>query len=234
MKIGALSDIHGNSVALAEVLKDVRGAGIDTLFMLGDLVGYYYHPDEVLEQLRPFQTTMIRGNHETMLENARNDPGARDAIRAEFGSGIDETLKRLSSEEIDMLLALPEKRSLSIDGMTFLLCHGSPWKNDEYIYPDADEQKFRACADQNTEAVLMGHTHYPLLRMFNETILLNPGSVGQPRDIGSSASWAIIDTAARRAELRRTAFDGDSVADEARKMDPQNQYLQDVLLRKRS
>jgi len=234
MKIGVLSDIHGNSVALEAVLPALREQKVEHLFILGDFVGYYYHPDEVLKSLSEFDTTMVRGNHETMLEEARADSNAEDRIRKEFGSGVSEALLRLSTEQLDMLLALPEKREVSMGGMTFLLCHGSPSNNDEYVYPDASEEKLKACADQGVDAVLMGHTHYPLLRQFDSTILLNPGSVGQPRDKGSSASWAIIDTQEREARLFRTPFDGDSVAAEARAKDPGNPYLADVLLRKRT
>ena len=234
MKIAVLSDIHGNSIALSAVLKEIKDAGIRHILVLGDIVGYYYHPDEVLKQLESFETTMIRGNHETLLEEAQGNSEIEERLHIRYGSGISEALKKLSPAQIDTLLSLPEKRSVEISGMAFLLCHGSPSKNDEYVYPDADEQKLKECAIEGVDMVLMGHTHYPMLKAVGKTTLLNPGSVGQPRDIGSSASWAIIDTVGRSAELRRTPFDAGSVVNEVRAIDPQNLYLAEVLLRKRT
>ncbi len=234
MKIAVLSDIHGNSIALKAVLAEMRACGVEHLFVLGDFVGYYYHPDEVLKLLLEFETTMIRGNHETLLEEAMRDPEKLDELQGRFGSSFKFALERLSKQELEMLFALPEKREVEMGGMTFLLCHGSPWKNDEYIYPDAPEEKLRACADQGVDMVLLGHTHYPLLRTIGSKTLLNPGSVGQPRDAGGAACWAIVDTDTKRVELRRTPFDAEAVANEAHSIDPSNSFLAEVQIRKRS
>ena len=70
MKIAVLSDIHGNHLALREVLDDASRLDVGELFVLGDSVGYYYHPDKVLEQLTAWQMEMIQGNHEPMLQTA--------------------------------------------------------------------------------------------------------------------------------------------------------------------
>ena len=234
MNIGVLSDIHGNSVALEAVLKEVKDAGITQLFVLGDFVGYYYHPDDVLHLLKDFNTTMVRGNHETLLEKVMRDPQKLEDLQTKFGSSFKLALERLSKEQLEMLLSLPERREVEMAGMKFLLCHGSPARNNEYIYPDADEAKLRECALPGFDMVLMGHTHYPFAQKVGETTLLNPGSVGQPRDSGGGACWAVIDTASKSATLRRTPFDAQRVADEAHSIDPSIPYLSEVQLRKRS
>ena len=233
MKIGILSDIHGNDIALKAVLAEVKSAGIDRLFVLGDFVGYYYNPHEVLAQLASFTTTMVRGNHETMMEVSRHNEKAAAEIRAKYGSGVAHALTKLSSTQVDELLALPETRSVTMDGVTFLLCHGSPWANDEYIYPDASEEVLRKCASEDADFILLGHTHRPFMYTHDGKVVLNPGSVGQPRDIGSLASWAIIDTTNRSVMQQRTVFDVTPVVEEAQRTDPEIPYLTEVLTRKK-
>jgi putative phosphoesterase len=233
MKIGVLSDIHGNSVALKAVLDEVAQARIDELFVLGDFVGYYYNPHEVLAQLAPFTTTMVRGNHETMMEVSAHDDEAKKKVHATYGSGVLHALEKLESAQIKQLLELPETVKVTRDGLTFLLCHGSPWDNDEYIYPDASGDVLRRVASEDADFVLLGHTHHPFVHAHEGTVVLNPGSVGQPRDVGNLASWAIIDTSNRSVIHRRTAFDTAPVAEEARRTDPHVPYLVDVLNRKK-
>ncbi|OGG39856.1 hypothetical protein A2118_02600 [Candidatus Kaiserbacteria bacterium GWA2_50_9] len=233
MKIGILADIHGNNIALEAVLTEVSNAGIERLFVLGDFVGYYYNPDDVLAQLARFKTTMIRGNHEAMLEAAQKDERSKEAIRAKYGSGVSRALEKLTAVQIQELLALPKTREVTIDGLTFILCHGSPWDTNEYIYPDADEEVLRKCASEKADFILLGHTHRPFVYAREGKVVLNPGSVGQPRDIGNLASWVIIDTANRSIVQRRTAFDTVPVAKEAEHTDPHVPYLVDVLTRKK-
>jgi predicted phosphodiesterase len=81
--------------------------------------------------------------------------------------------------------------------------------------------------------ILLGHTHHPFSYSRGGKTVLNPGSVGQPRDVGNLASWAVIDTSNRSVVHRRTLFDVASVAEEARRIDPAVPYLADVLRRKR-
>lgn len=233
MRIGILADIHGNSVALEAVLAEVTSAGIDRLLILGDFVGYYYNPDKVLSQLATFKTTMIRGNHETMMEAARSDDLAAEKIRVKYGSGVTHALAKLSPEQVKQLLELPKTAKVTLDGVTFMLCHGSPWDTNEYIYPDASEEVLRRCAAEDADFILMGHTHRPFMYAHEGKVVLNAGSVGQPRDIGDLASWAIIDTANRSIVQRRTAFDTMPVVEEAGRIDPGVPYLKDVLTRKK-
>ena len=233
MKIGVLADIHGNDVALKAVLAEVADAGIDHLLVLGDFVGYYYNPHDVLAQLAKFKTTMIRGNHETMMEVSQTDEEAKEKIRAKYGSGVALALEKLSTAQAKELLALPTTSRVMLDGVTFLLCHGSPWDTNEYIYPDASEEVLRRCAAEDADFVLLGHTHRPFVYAHEGTVVLNAGSVGQPRDIGNLASWAIIDTANRSVVQRRTMFDILPVLQEAQRIDPAVPYLADVLTRKK-
>ncbi len=85
MKIGVLSDIHGNHYALKAVLEEARRCGVEYLFILGDLVGYYYYPDEVLKLLEDWPKEVIQGNHEEMLKEVLNKETEKETVRKKYG-----------------------------------------------------------------------------------------------------------------------------------------------------
>jgi putative phosphoesterase len=229
VKISILSDIHGNADALRHALGKADDIGMDRLFVLGDLVGYYYAPAEVLDLLKDRQASIIRGNHERLLADSLSSTAAADDYRKKYGDGLDVARSTLSRGQIEWLLSLPDRLSVSQDGLMFELCHGSPRSPDEYIYPEADRESLDACRIPGRDFVLMGHTHFPFLNTDKKCLLLNPGSVGQPRDHGGAASWCWIDTASRTVCFERTPFDFRSVSAEARARNPELRYLADLL-----
>jgi putative phosphoesterase len=231
VKVGILGDIHGNSPALAAVLGHARREGVEKLVVTGDLVGYYFDPAGVLRMLQEWDVTMVRGNHEDMLAAARADAAALPAIRKSYGSGIEVALEELSQAELDRLCGLPHPLPLQLEDVRVLLCHGSPADNDEYVYPDATPEALARCAVPGYDVVIMGHTHYPLQREVGGVTLLNPGSVGQPRNREPGAQWALLDTATGRTTLRNERYDPTPVAAEARARHAELPYLADVLTR---
>ncbi|MFA4884230.1 MAG: metallophosphoesterase family protein [Candidatus Margulisiibacteriota bacterium] len=233
MKIAVLGDIHGNSLALKAVLNEIRNEGIDRLLIAGDLVGYYYHPDEVFVVLSDFDYEMVQGNHDEMLAaHSVWDDRQRAKYNSKYGSALKKAAEQLSNEQINVLQALPWRRELVIEGKKIILCHGSPLDRDEYIYPDAPENVFdRSVAQGEYDLVIMGHTHYPLLKKNKGVTFLNPGSVGQPRDGRPGASWAILNTTGLAVEFRLTQYDVGAVAAEARRNDPELPYLSQVLMK---
>lgn len=231
MRIALLSDIHANHLALAAVLEAVRSDRIDRLLVAGDLVGYYYEPGRVLEMLHSWMKHMVRGNHEDMLAAARNDDEVLAGIERRYGSGLRVALESLSGPQVDDLIGMPESLALEFDGYRVLLCHGSPWDTDHYVYPDADEELLARCAVAGFDAVVMGHTHYPMVRTVNGVMLVNPGSVGQPRDRRPGAAWAVLDTIAGGVELRHETYDASALMADARMRDPALPYLCEVLER---
>jgi predicted phosphodiesterase len=232
MKVAVLSDIHGNSGALRAALQDVRKAEAAHLLILGDLVGYYYDAKGVLDQLHGWETTVIGGNHEAMLAEARTDSAAAARYREKYGSGLDAALQTLSAKQIDWLCALPPRARVELDGVSFELCHGSPGDRDRYVYPTADDEQIRACQIAGA-VVLMGHTHYPMVAARSDCLLINSGSVGQARDFGGFASWVLFDTQSGIVTLRRSEYDTTSLADEAAARDPHLPYLREILSRNR-
>jgi predicted phosphodiesterase len=232
MKIAMLSDIHGNSAALAVTLTEARQAGAQHLLIAGDLVGYYYDIAGVLMALEPWPRTVIGGNHERMLSKVRTDAGAATAYRERYGSALDVAVETLAPAVLDSLCVLPSQVEVELDGVHFLLCHGSPADQDEYVYPNATPEVMARCLHPG-KVVQTGHTHYPMIAARDDALLVNAGSVGQPRDLGGFSSWALFDTATGIVAPRRTAYDIGVLQAEARLRDPHLPYLAEVLTRNR-
>lgn len=229
MKIGLLSDIHANAAALESVLLDAEAVGVERLLCCGDYVGYYYAPQAVIDLLDKWHWSGVRGNHEAMLE-AWLDGRDRDSILRKYGSGI-AAAAQMSERAIGRVLSLPTRQELTIDGRRVLLCHGSTWDSDHYIYPDAQEGEKSRLASEGQDMVVFGHSHYPVIWTMKRTTIVNPGSVGQPRDRKPGASWALWDTCNMEVLLRRTIYDSSPLVALAKTINPELPYLADVLSR---
>jgi diadenosine tetraphosphatase ApaH/serine/threonine PP2A family protein phosphatase len=215
MRIAVLSDIHGNLPALEAVLTALRP--FDAIWQLGDIVGYGPEPDEVVARLRADNATGVRGNHDAAAIGELDT----DAFNADAGTAVRWTAGRISAATKSWLKALPETTT---EG-DFTLAHGSPrdptW---EYLLTPAAARANLAV--MTTAHGFVGHTHVPLVFREDggqiETLapddhsiieidarrtLLNPGSVGQPRDGDPRASAALYDTEARTVEWRRVSYD---------------------------
>lgn len=233
-RVAVLGDIHGNIEAFRAVLKEIEKERINQLLITGDLVGYYYHADKVLNALKDWNYELVQGNHEAMLgEIFIQSDKKKEEYRQRYGSALEQAVKDLlSKREVEYLKNLPHRKDLFIDGRSILLCHGSPWDRDEYIYPDAPNNILKRCADNKYDVVIMGHTHYPMLKKVNSTVILNPGSVGQPRDGNCDASWAILDLYDLSVEFHRETYNIENLIIEIKEKDPDVLYLIDVLTRK--
>jgi len=231
LNIAVLSDIHGNKDALREVLAEFAHYQIEKLFVLGDCVGYYYYPEEVLEMLSPWKPEMIQGNHEKLLIQLRDKEIDSDALKSKYGSGHEMALEKLSEKQLEYLFSKPFSSSLKIDGISFQLNHGSPWDYNTYLYPDTDKAILEKCNSMEHDFVLVGHSHYAFTYSCSDSILINVGSVGQSRSQGGIADWVIIDTSTRQVEFKKTAYSTESLIRDIEKFDPENSYNLSILIR---
>ena len=233
MRVAVLADIHANIAALSAVLAEVREAGIDQLILLGDYVGYYYEPRAVIEALSAFDCIAIQGNHDRMALSARDDPALREKYRNHYGSGLDFALEQLGSSEWEWLARHPAEREIMLGEHNIRLAHGATFDPDAYVYPDADTARFdRVTSGVDCDAIWLGHTHWPFSRT-GAPAILNPGSVGQPRDIGGLASWAIFHVDTGAIAFRRTEFRINRLLADCRRIDPECRPLVASLTRKR-
>ena len=229
MRYLVISDIHGNLEAFRAVLAHAARKRRDAVLFLGDAVGYGAAPNQVIERLRRMGAAIIsvRGNHDrVVLDPGRGavffNPHARRAAL-----WTSEVLTSVNRRYLDALPAGP--RTVEAD---LAICHGSPSDEDEYLFGEDEAQQ--AFAAITASVTFFGHSHVPcmferadaggreslvgvLLRGNRVVIdldptrryLINPGSVGQPRDRDPRASYGIYDSDARRFTLYRVAYDVD-------------------------
>lgn len=232
MKIAVISDIHGNYDALVVVLNKAKKENVKHILVLGDNVGYYYHPDKILKLLSEWSFDMIKGNHEKILENLIDTPSLKESIRLKYGSGHQEAINKLTKKQLEFLKDLPNTKYVQFDEVSILMSHGSPWSNNYYIYPDCENQTIQKCDSKEHDFVLIGHSHYAFAIKNTNSILINPGSVGQSRQTGGKASWCIINTVNKCFQLISTDYNTESLVNEISEKDPEIKYLTEILRRK--
>lgn len=230
MKVALLSDIHGNADALRAILKEMPD-DITEYWILGDLIGYYYRADEVLEILSSLRCRYIAGNHEHYLRSAQLNSSILNEYKSKYGSSLEVALKTLSEKQLSFLSNLPDSLEFEVNSKKFLLCHGSPWDNDEYIYPDTASDKIAKFSELQADFIFLGHTHYPMEIIQDKKRIINPGSVGQPRNRKPGAHWVIFDLVSANVTFKITPYSIDSLLKDIDHYDPQNSYLKTVLTR---
>lgn len=231
MKVGVVSDIHGNHYALGAVLKTAKKEGVQKLLVLGDIVGYYYHPEIVLEMLSDWDFEIIKGNHEVLLEDLKNGTIEPQFLKDKYGRGHEQALKSLDDKTQQWLFSLPVQKSVRIDNVSFQLNHGSPSSIDEYIYPDASIEQLEKCNSIAHDFVLIGHSHYAFSVRCSNSILINCGSVGQSRQKGGLAYWVVINTSNKSFEIKATPYDVAVLLEEIKTFEPKIGYSSNILER---
>lgn len=227
MKVALLADIHGNMHALRVVIEAASNENVELYLIVGDFVGYYYQTAQILKQLEKIDYIAVRGNHEDLYRRWINEPNCRSEIKQKYGSSF----CMCQNLDLDKIINLPKQKQLIVANKNVLLCHGSPWDHDEYLYPDAKPEIIERLFSYHADIVVFGHTHYPVVWKKVGNIVVNPGSVGQPRDYKPGACWALWNTDLHTVELRREQYDTSELISECKKYDPELEYLQDVLLR---
>jgi putative phosphoesterase len=202
--LGLLSDAHGNREAFELGLSVLHQQGAETVYFLGDAVGYLPGTD-VVDAIQENSIVAISGNHDAMLLSGVVDD-AKDAV---FQHG--ETNRAMTEEQRAFLATWPERQELDSTHGQLLLVHGSPLDPlNGYVYPDTDLGPF---ANTAHAAVFMGQTHRPFVRELNGTLFVNVGSCGLPRDCGNLGSVCLFDDAVGTATIVR--FDIESATEAA-------------------
>ncbi len=210
MKVALLGDVHGNLPALEAVLEHAHGRGVEAIWNIGDFVGYGPFPDEVVARLRDEQAVSIVGNYDTdVLEAAGKSKAGKNGHKAFAKRWAWEHLSRASRRH---LRSLPRERRLEVAGKRVLLTHGSPASPDEHLLPDTPEGRLGELAEMaEADVVICGHSHVPFVRKVGKTWFVNTGSVGRPDDGDPRACYAVLETGARRFQVRHFRLDYDTV-----------------------
>jgi diadenosine tetraphosphatase ApaH/serine/threonine PP2A family protein phosphatase len=221
MRYIVLTDIHANLEAMEACLADAASYGYDRALVLGDLVGYCADPNAVIERIQAMNpAAIVRGNHDKV------------ACGLEQAEGFNAVAKRAAHWTYDTLT--PANRAWLSDlpqGPVLVdahveICHGSPFDEDAYVFDELDAVK--ALKTSQRPLCLFGHTHWPVTFVLTEErvemlgttgtgaehlalrpeskYLLNPGSVGQPRDGDPRAAYGLVDTATGRVDVYRVDY----------------------------
>ena len=200
MKIALISDVHSNLPALEAVLAAIRRLGIKRVLNAGDNTGYNAFPNETLAMLAGQGVETIKGNHDMACISGDFTRFTADGALAEEWN-----YKNLTIQSSDYLMGLSEHLDLKIEGLKVAVHHGSPGNPWEYVrdYMVSGLLLEKVKAD----VLVLGHTHWPYAIRVNGGLVVNPGSVGQPRDGNPAASYLLFDGVLRRLTFYRVAYD---------------------------
>ncbi|MHC4514019.1 MAG: metallophosphoesterase family protein [Planctomycetota bacterium] len=225
MRIGILGDIHSNKEALTATIEAMRQETVDHWVQVGDIVGYGAEPQECLAIVRELGCTVCIGNHDAavvgLLSTDYFNPYARQAVEW--------TRSQLTTAELDYLRQLP----LVVVREKYTVVHGSLHMPEQFGYVISVVEAKESLRAQETAMGFVGHSHVPAIYMEREglaagelevvyapevtvstdgchKVLMNVGSVGQPRDEDPRAAYAIYDTDTNQASIRRIAYDVDA------------------------
>lgn len=211
VRLTVLADPHGNLPALEAVIQAQKHHRTDRIVCAGDLVGYYPWPNEVLELLRSRNADCIRGNHD------RGVLGLAEIgwFNENAAVALEWTMARLTAESKDYLWSIENRRRFRAGERLVAVYHGSPSDDDEYVLPEQLSSGLLVAA--KADILILGHSHLPMMGKFREGLVLNPGSVGQPRDGDPRASYAVLDTAKLTAVIHRVGYDIEAVVERVAK-----------------
>ncbi len=209
LPIALLYDVHGNLPALEAVLHDAEAAGATRYLLGGDYAAFGPWPRETAERLESLPTVArIRGNAERWL---REEPEAPAAAKDFLEAALTAARDALGPPLVARLYELPERAEL--DDM--LVCHGSPLSDIESFAPEAQAGDERLLVREANRTILFGHSHRQFRRPGpNDTLLVNPGSVGMPLDGDARAAWALYQGG--KILFRRTDYDIERAAAQMR------------------
>ena len=201
-----MSDVHANLPALEAVLKDLRRHHPEKVVCAGDLIGYYPWPNEVIDLLRSNNVDCVRGKHD------RAAIGHLEIhwFAAHAATALEWTVARLSEESKNYLLSLENHRRFRAGARLVAVYSGSPLDEDEAIFPEAMSGGLLVGAQ--ADVLVLGNTHIPAMGRYGNGVVLNPGSVGQPRDGDPRAAYGTVDTETLTAEVHRVPYDIEAVA----------------------
>ena len=227
MRYALLGDIHGNTEALKVVLESIRVQNIDKIVCLGDVVGYGAEPVACLEMIRALKCDVIAGNHDWAAVGKLNI----DCFNAYAKAAAIWTRDQLSEEQKNWLANLP----LTITYEHFAVAHGTFHQPEAFNYIQTvfdAQQSFEALKKLGARLGFLGHSHVPVGFFDTDPItytldpdipideelamIVNAGSVGQPRDENNKSSFAIYDTEAAQVTINRLDYDIDAAANKIR------------------
>ena len=229
MRYAFLGDIHGNTEALEAVLAAIRAENIEKIVCLGDIVGYGAEPARCLEMIRELKCDVIAGNHDW----AAVGKVSIDCFNAYAKAAAIWTREQLTDEQKDWILTLP----LTMTYADCAVAHGTFHQPEAFNYIQTvfdAQQSFESLRKLGAKLGFLGHSHVPVgffdtdpitytldgdIPIDEEiSIMVNAGSVGQPRDENNKASFAVLDSTTKQVTINRVEYDIDAAANKIREV----------------
>lgn len=209
-KIAFISDIHGNFSALQSVWDDIEKNNISKVYCLGDMVGYYSQINEVIDFLIEKNVPSIIGNHDYAL---LHNNGIIDRSKT-CTNILTKQLTYIRPDNLEYLASLPDYLVIEVNNNKIMCVHGG---FNDYIdeYISVVDEKYLLNIDNDITHFITAHSHIPVIKSFNKLIYANSGSVGQPRDLDSRASYLVL--ANNKLEIHRVKYDIDKTVIEMSK-----------------
>jgi len=196
MRIAVISDLHANLPALRAVIEDVTAIGCDAVWCAGDLVGRGPHPNEVVDEIRRLAIPCVQGNWDEAVGMGREVTGSiwpSPEAEADGYASLAWTAARLSDENTSWLRQLPATVRMEVEGRTALLFHGTPLKQNEYLWEERPSRYFaRIASDEGDDVFCFGHTHQTFHRVLASAHFIGAGSVGCGGEGDPKARYAVL------------------------------------------
>lgn len=204
MKIVFISDIHSNWNYLSQIKNYIELENADYIYFLGDAIGYYDEPNKVLDWLQSIDAKCIKGNHEKYFLNELEYKKELDDIYL-----VNYNRSRISDDNKKFIEKWEDKVDCVINNKRFLMLHGDINSSENHIYncDNLDKDLLK-----NYNYYIYGHTHIPLVNYCYGCCVINPGSIGQPRDYTTTPSYLVLNLDKQEVTIKKISVDVDSYA----------------------
>ena len=196
MRIAVIADIHANLPALRAVLDDIDQIGANAIYCVGDVVGRGPHPNETVDLIRSVGIETVQGNWDEAVGMDREQTGAAWAsIEAEAAgdASMRWTAETMTEENRSWLRQLPRTLRVELAGRSVMLFHGSPLRENEYLWSDRPSRVFaRIASDESDDLFCHGHTHEAVHRVIGQAHFVACGSVGCGTEGDARARYAVV------------------------------------------
>lgn len=230
MKIAFFSDIHGNIYTFREFIKYIHKNKIQLSVFCGDIFGYYYYQNEIIDVLRSRKDIICTlGNHDKIFLDIIDNKVDEKEYAYKYGNTYHNIRSKISKENVEYLKAIPHCLKLQYDSINVGVFHGTP---EDYLngrlYPDGNIKNENLYTQY--DYVILGHTHHKLVRYIKDTTIINPGSLGQQRD-GKGCSFVVMDTISKTFTFEVIDYDIDDLVMDIKRNNDDEKFIE-VLYRK--
>lgn len=185
----------------------------------GDVLGYYYHADEIIDVLKENNVICLLGNHDKMFLELLYGKRNEEQLIQKYGNSYRNIVNQIKKGNVEFLKGLELSYVLDVDFCKMGFFHGGPQDPlNMRIYPDTEIEQ---CSEfDNYDFVFVGHTHHKMIKKVGNCEIVNPGSLGQQRD-GKGCSYIIFDTQPKSVQFYTIVFDREKLVTEINRMETQ-------------